>query len=321
VTDGSDDTRRRVPRDQLLHADTEDDGERILAYLIDARLVTAEDGTYMLSHDALIHTWPRLQQWLTEDRDGLRLHRELTDRARTWHRHHRDPASLIAGTELELARRWATQHPDDLHGIGHDFYHASLAAETTRRERAKRRRLRRISGLTSGLLVLALTASLYAWQQHGQAIKQRQAATAALARQLAAQANSMIDADPDLASLLAVTAYRLDHGDDETQALAVTSRLPLTRRLTGHAGPVNAVAFSPDGTTLATTSDDHTARLWNAHTGHPIATLRGHTAIVNDVAFSPDVRRRVGWSCGVTSGGQGLWITRVGWIGSCATTR
>src|SRR5262249_21093688 len=160
------------------------------------------NGSYMLSHEALIRTWPRLQQWLTEDRDGLRLHRELADRARTWDRHHRDPASLIAGTELELARRWATQHPNDLHGVEHDFYQASLAAETKRRQRARRRRLQ----LVSGLLVLALTASLYAWQQHGQSTEQRHAATAALARQLAAQANSMIDADPDVASLLAVEA-------------------------------------------------------------------------------------------------------------------
>src|SRR5262249_5112035 len=117
VTDGAEDTRRRVPRDQLLdaHTDREAAGERILAHLIEERLVTAEDDTYMLSHEALIRAWPRLQQWLTEDRDGLRLHRELGDRARAWERHDRDPASLYAGTELELARRWVTHHPDDLH--------------------------------------------------------------------------------------------------------------------------------------------------------------------------------------------------------------
>src|SRR5262249_52289238 len=156
--------------------------DRILARLIDERLVTAEDNTYMLSHEALIRAWPRLQQWLTEDRDGLRLHRELADRARAWDRLARDPGSLYAGAELELARRWVTHHLDDLHGVEHDFYQTSLTAERTRQKRAKRRRLQ----LISGLLLAAITASLYAWKQRGQAIEQRQAARVALAREIAA---------------------------------------------------------------------------------------------------------------------------------------
>src|SRR5262249_37195069 len=56
VVDGAEDTRRRVSRDQLLgtHADSRSSGERILARLIVERLVTAGDGSYMLSHEALI---------------------------------------------------------------------------------------------------------------------------------------------------------------------------------------------------------------------------------------------------------------------------
>jgi hypothetical protein len=61
--------------------------------------------------------------------------------------------------------------------------------------------------------------------------------------------------------------------------------------LTGHAGLVEAVVFSPDGRTLATGSDDDTARLWNvtnpAHP-RPLANLIGATGYVYAVAFSPD---------------------------------
>ncbi len=58
--------------------------------------------------------------------------------------------------------------------------------------------------------------------------------------------------------------------------------------LTGHYGGVAAIAFSPDGTTLATASYDHTVRLWEVATGAQIATLTGHSDWVTTVAFSPD---------------------------------
>jgi len=62
----------------------------------------------------------------------------------------------------------------------------------------------------------------------------------------------------------------------------------LLRTFTGHTGDVRSVAFSPDGTTIASGSDDNTIRLWNTATGQLLHTLTGHTASVDSVAFSPD---------------------------------
>ena len=58
--------------------------------------------------------------------------------------------------------------------------------------------------------------------------------------------------------------------------------------LEGHTDDVNTLAFSPDGTMLASASGDNTVKLWNAATGENIATLEGHTREVNSVAFSPN---------------------------------
>ena len=69
---------------------------------------------------------------------------------------------------------------------------------------------------------------------------------------------------------------------------------PRGQPLTGHTHAVTAVAFSPDGHTLATTSRDQTVRLWNVtDPAHPTLLgqpLTGHTGPVFAVVFSPDGR-------------------------------
>ena len=51
---------------------------------------------------------------------------------------------------------------------------------------------------------------------------------------------------------------------------------------------MTGVAFSPDGTLLATASRDGTARIWDLATGTTRAVLQGHTDWLTGVAFSPD---------------------------------
>ena len=54
--------------------------------------------------------------------------------------------------------------------------------------------------------------------------------------------------------------------------------------------PVRALAFSPDGSLIASGSEDHMVRLWHLATGRLVRRLEGHSSSVNAVAFSPDGR-------------------------------
>lgn len=55
-----------------------------------------------------------------------------------------------------------------------------------------------------------------------------------------------------------------------------------------HSGPLTAVAWNPDGATVITGSEDHTAQLWDAVSGEPRGACLRHRGPVWAVAFSPD---------------------------------
>ena len=67
-----------------------------------------------------------------------------------------------------------------------------------------------------------------------------------------------------------------------------THRLHCLRSMLAHQGSVAAVAFSPDGKTVLTGSQDHTAQLWDASTGEAIGPPLKHRGAVGAATFSPD---------------------------------
>src|SRR5262249_39797996 len=58
--------------------------------------------------------------------------------------------------------------------------------------------------------------------------------------------------------------------------------------LDGHTDPVYAIAWSPDGKTIATASFDNSVRLWDAATRKEIKKYEGHSKMVLSIAIAPD---------------------------------
>ena len=62
----------------------------------------------------------------------------------------------------------------------------------------------------------------------------------------------------------------------------------LIRTLDAHDDWVTGCSFSPDGSILATSSNDRTVRLWRLASGELVRTIVGHVGPVSDCSFAPD---------------------------------
>ena len=103
----------------------------------------------------------------------------------------------------------------------------------------------------------------------------------------------------------AVSAFNIVYADRRIHVWDVPGR-NLVRSLEGHANWVLGLAFSPEGSRLASAGADQTVRIWDAVGGRQVLTLRGHRDRVHGVAFSPDGSRLASASA---DGTLRLWET------------
>ncbi|WP_369032322.1 nSTAND1 domain-containing NTPase [Streptomyces adonidis] len=267
--DGVQDTRRRLPSDRLgTLGDDPAATARAVEAFADGRLLTRRQDGVEITHEALLRAWPRLRRWIDADRAGQLQHQQLEEAATDWARSGHDTGLLYRGDRLAASRAWA----DGPHAAGLSTTAAAFLAMSARhRQRALRIRRALVAVLTS-LTLLASTAAVVAFQQRSTARTQRDAANFG---QVTAQADRLRTTQSPLAARLDVVAHRMRPADAATRLdLVADGNNPLAGRLTGHDGPVRALAYAPGGGLLASGGGDGTVRLWDV-SSRGLPTPRG----------------------------------------------
>ncbi len=233
VGDAGEVGHRRADRDDL---DSLAAGPEVVGTILDrfaaARLLVLDRdavsgrATVQVAHEALLRAWPRLQHWIENSQDDLRLQRWLTAAAADWVVADHDEGFLLTGSRLDLAQEWCVRATAAATQRDQAFIDASLARRDRERDQAESQhrrelelerraasRLRLLVAVLAVAAVVAGTLGVVASAQRSQAQEQAAAARAATelvrARQLVSAAIETRLVDPELSLLLTLHAANI----------------------------------------------------------------------------------------------------------------
>ncbi|MEM0979379.1 MAG: hypothetical protein AAGH78_03800, partial [Cyanobacteria bacterium P01_H01_bin.58] len=163
-------------------------------------------------------------------------------------------------------------------------------------ERRQRKLAQRLAAGLAAVAFMAISSGGVAWFQRRRAIEGETEAKF-LADSLTMEAYLDVGLELDAVVKAVQVGQDLERNqqtNNRYRALAAMRRVMYEvkekGRFKGHSARVFSVAFSPDGSTVASGSADNTIKLWNPADGSEVTTLKEHSAEVLSVAFSPDGR-------------------------------
>ncbi|MCL1467582.1 caspase family protein [Argonema galeatum] len=241
-----------------------------------------------VAHESLIRYWPKLRQWLNENRETLRQKRTIEAAAQEWEEKGKGADYLLQGLRLAEAENFLGQsnHTVSLTAVAREF-----VAKSIQRQRNNRRRT---IGIVAGVMALLTGFGGFAAVNWSTAEKGK-ANAQGIVLNLSSQKLFPLGLEFD-ALIEAIKAGKLvkkggEEADTKMQVIPSLAQLVHDvknyNNLVGDSDWVFSVSFSPDGQTIASGSRDNTIKLWSRE-GKELATLKGHSREVISVSFSPD---------------------------------
>lgn len=269
--------------------------------LITNRNKKKKSATIEIAHEILLSSWDSLKRWIEEEKEAIILKNWLTGETRRWQKIRSEDESR-ANDELLKGSRLAQivefRNKDAFKNVGgfrleeNQFIDASVQwCDSLLKQEKERRKLQiRVTSITSVVITGFAIFAVYQWREADKG--QIKALTTSSKANFVANRHSfdaLIDGLRAGRQLKQSIWYRNDPKLQTQVMEALGNAVYSVResdRLEGHEGIVRQARFSPDGQTIATASDDKTAKLWNSE-GKVILTLP-HTDLVTDVSFSPN---------------------------------
>ena len=130
---------------------------------VDARIVAE------VAHEALLRAWPRLVDWLREEREFLIFKGDAERAERRWREKNQVDKALLSGLDLLRAEEWLPSRSEDLPTEVASFVQRSIAADRA----AKKRQLRLERGVINGavaaalLMIMIVGAAVLLWVDRG----------------------------------------------------------------------------------------------------------------------------------------------------------
>ena len=246
-----------------------------------------------VAHEALLRTWPRLAEWLKDEREFLVFKSELERRERDWQKGGRGDQLLLTGLDLLKAKEVIPKRAEDLSEASRKFASASIAAD----RRAAQRQIRRAIGTAAAMTVLGAVAAYMSWLWSGAldvAQDQLRSAQIAQSRFLAERARRYEQLGDSGTGVLAILAGFADGSALPTWPLLPESELLLDtmahnlreRRVLGLEAPASAMAYDPAHDRLALGFADH-IRIRQSLSETPVGIHVGDDTI-RGLAFNQD---------------------------------